>query len=45
LLPFDAHHFGTSLVSTQHDLTAEPSPESRQQRGFTFVQGGLDIQI
>jgi len=23
----------------------EPSPESRQMEGFTFVRGGLDIQI
>jgi len=26
-------------------IEAEPTSESGQQGGFTFVQGGLDIQI
>jgi len=39
-------------ISHQKDFTAEPSPDSRQWEGFTFVlegfvfvQVGLDIQI
>jgi len=34
-----------SKPSSNFALRPEPSPESRQQGGFTFVQGGLDNQI
>jgi len=26
-------------------MRPEPSPESRQSGGFTFVQGGLEVQM